>query len=187
MRRLRTALTDDPAAGGCTGLVLPYELRTDAQVRFEERGGFRRAPTACGTRRRAPSATLAVPVRRRPLRRRLHMAFRRALLLELGGFDDALDTGRSLPGGGDIDMFFRAVMAGHPMLYELTRSSATSTAPTTQPCDASTGRGAPGSWRSSPSRPLSTRMTVRWWRAWCVGGSATRPSWRSTASWATAA
>ena len=116
---LRTAMTADPAAGGCTGLVLPYELRTDAQVRFEQRGGFRR-----GTDRlRHPPASAETRRSLYPYGAGLfgagcNMAFRRALLLELGGFDDALDTGRSLPGGGDIDMFFRVVMAGHPMLYE---------------------------------------------------------------------
>jgi GT2 family glycosyltransferase len=116
---LRGALASDPEAGGCTGLVLPYEMRSDAQVRFELRGGFRR-----GTER------LRHPAARRETRSSLYpygaglfgagcnMAFRRGLLEELGGFDEALDTGRPLPGGGDIDMFFRVVMAGRSMLYE---------------------------------------------------------------------
>lgn len=46
------------------------------------------------------------------------MAFRRDLLLKLGGFDEALDTGPPLPGGGDLDMFYRVVRAGYPLVYE---------------------------------------------------------------------
>ena len=46
------------------------------------------------------------------------MAFRRDLLLQLGGFDEALDTGRPLPGGGDLDIFYRIIRAGHPLVYE---------------------------------------------------------------------
>src|SRR6185436_20837672 len=38
--------------------------------------------------------------------------------LRLGGFDEALDTGPPLPGGGDLDIFYRMVRAGHPIVYE---------------------------------------------------------------------
>lgn len=46
------------------------------------------------------------------------MTFRRESLLKLGGFDDALDTGAPLPGGGDLDMFYRIVRSGSPLIYE---------------------------------------------------------------------
>jgi hypothetical protein len=46
------------------------------------------------------------------------MAFRRDVLRELGGFDDALDTGASLPGGGDLEMFYRVIRAGGVLVYE---------------------------------------------------------------------
>jgi hypothetical protein len=46
------------------------------------------------------------------------MAFRRDVLLALGGFDDALDTGRPLPGGGDLDIFYRLIRAGYALVYE---------------------------------------------------------------------
>lgn len=46
------------------------------------------------------------------------MAFEVAALRALGGFDDALDTGPPLPGGGDLDIFFRVLAAGHPLVYE---------------------------------------------------------------------
>ena len=46
-----------------------------------------------------------------------NMSFRRDLVRELGGFDPALDTGRPLPGGGDLDMFFQVLHAGRPLVY----------------------------------------------------------------------
>jgi GT2 family glycosyltransferase len=46
------------------------------------------------------------------------MTFRREVLLELGGFDEALDTGAPLPGGGDLDIFYRVIRAGYPLVYE---------------------------------------------------------------------
>jgi hypothetical protein len=36
------AWAENPDAAAFTGLVLPYELATDAQILFEQRGGFRR-------------------------------------------------------------------------------------------------------------------------------------------------
>jgi hypothetical protein len=46
------------------------------------------------------------------------MAFERELLIRLGGFDEALDTGAPLPGGGDLDIFYRVLRSGRTMVYE---------------------------------------------------------------------
>jgi hypothetical protein len=46
------------------------------------------------------------------------MAFDRSLLLSLGGFDEALDTGAPLPGGGDLDIFYRVLRSGRAIVYE---------------------------------------------------------------------
>jgi GT2 family glycosyltransferase len=46
------------------------------------------------------------------------MAFRREVLLKIGGFDEALDTGAPLPGGGDHDIFYQVIRAGYPLVYE---------------------------------------------------------------------
>ena len=46
------------------------------------------------------------------------MAFRREVVLALGGFDEALDTGPPLPGGGDLDMFYRVLRGGGALVYE---------------------------------------------------------------------
>lgn len=117
---LGRCFAEDPAAAAVTGLVVPLELATPAQVLFETLGGFGR-----GWRRRWYSAALHAGTRAGD---RLggagvagtgaDMAFRREVLLALGGFDPALDVGTATGGGGDLEMFFRVVAAGHLLVYE---------------------------------------------------------------------
>ena len=47
-----------------------------------------------------------------------NMAYSVPFLREVGGFDEALDTGASVPGGGDLDMFYRVIRAGRALVYE---------------------------------------------------------------------
>jgi glycosyltransferase involved in cell wall biosynthesis len=46
------------------------------------------------------------------------MAFRRDLLLELGGFDHILGAGRRLAGAEDLDMFCRILDAGYAIVHD---------------------------------------------------------------------
>lgn len=114
---LAAAIVARPDAGGFTGLVLPFRLDTEAQVRFESRGGFGRGfrPTEF---RKDRFGNRLHPVGAGILGAGCNMCFDRRLLLELGGFDEALDTGAPLPGGGDLDIFYRVLRSGRPMVYE---------------------------------------------------------------------
>lgn len=114
---LRAAWAADPDAGGVTGLVLPYELVGDAQVAFELRGGFRRGFHRLRWQGDRLEGNPLYPFGAGMFGAGCNMSFRHDLLVELGGFDEALDTGRPLPGGGDIDMFFRVLRAGRPLVY----------------------------------------------------------------------
>lgn len=106
-----------PDAGGFTGQVLPLALETRAQVLFEQNGGFRhgfetvRFVERSATNRLYPCAPGSIGVG-------CNMVFDRALLMELGGFDEALDTGPPLPGGGDLDIFYRVIRHGRAIVYE---------------------------------------------------------------------
>ena len=114
---LAKACGDNPGAGGFTGLVLPYRLDTEAQIYFERRGGFGRGfyrNEFRGSRFDNPLH----PVGSGVLGAGCNMAFERTLLIELGGFDEALDTGAPLPGGGDLDIFYRVLRSGRTMVYE---------------------------------------------------------------------
>lgn len=108
---------ENPDAAAVTGLVLPAELSTRAQILFEKRGGFRRGFDTRRYGRTLPGNTLH-PAGAGIFGTGCNMAFRRDVLRELSGFDEALDTGRPLPGGGDLDMFFRVLDAGHILVYE---------------------------------------------------------------------
>ena len=117
---LLRAFSDEPSAVAVTGLVVPAELSTPAQVLFEAWSGFGR-----GYERRYFSAAVehgeVAAARHAGVGRAgtgANMAFRRDVLLELGGFDTALDVGTPTGGGGDLEMFFRVIAAGHLLVYE---------------------------------------------------------------------
>lgn len=105
-----------PDAGAFTGQVFPFELETEAQVVVEEMGGFKKGfqPVAY---RIGTSEDPLFPVTT-VYGNGCNMAYRVNLMRALGGFDTALDMGRYLPGGGDLDGLYRVVRAGHALAYE---------------------------------------------------------------------
>jgi GT2 family glycosyltransferase len=114
---LMEAWTENPDAAAFTGLILPYELATEAQIMFEQAGGFRRefekiryGQSLHGNRFYPCGAGI--------FGAGANMAFRRDVLLKLGGFDEALDTGAPLPGGGDLDIWYRVIRGGYALVYE---------------------------------------------------------------------
>jgi glycosyltransferase involved in cell wall biosynthesis len=114
---LRRALSENPDAAAITGPVLPYELETTAQILFEARGGFGRVFRA---ERFGSDCKL---IRNYPCNAGLfgsgcNMAFRRDVLQKIGGFDEALDTGAPLPGGGDLDILHRILRGGYVLVRE---------------------------------------------------------------------
>jgi glycosyltransferase involved in cell wall biosynthesis len=115
---LEEAVAEHPDAASVTGLVLPLELTTQAQITFERRGGFGRG---CRKRRFAGAAGPDNPLY--PLGAGIfgagcNMVLRTEAVRALGGFDEALDTGPPLPGGGDLDIWSRLARAGHSLVYE---------------------------------------------------------------------
>jgi GT2 family glycosyltransferase len=94
-----------------TGLVVPYELESEAQQDFESYGGFGRGlvrtwHVAGGHHGAGRFGTGA------------NMAFRRALFDRIGGFDPALDVGTAADGGGDLEMYFRVLQEGYMLVFE---------------------------------------------------------------------
>jgi hypothetical protein len=101
-----------------TGLVVPDELDTPAQLLFERYGGFSR-----GVNRFVFLADRQEPVGNRyagagRFGTGANMAFRRAFFDAHGLFDPALDVGTPTNGGGDLEMFFRVLKEGHALVYE---------------------------------------------------------------------
>ena len=117
---LLRAFLEEPAAVAVTGLVVPRELSTPAQVLFEALGGFGR-----GYRRK----WFSVAVHEGAVAAKsfgasgvagtgANMAFRRQAALDLGGFDTALGVGTVTSGGDDLEMLFRVVATGGLIVYE---------------------------------------------------------------------
>lgn len=104
-----------------TGLILPLELITPAQNLFEKNGGFQR-----GVKQRiVPKQNIDalfynffIRVETLNIGSGCNMAFKTSILREQNGFDVALDTGNTLPGGGDLDMFYRVMQKGHKIVYQ---------------------------------------------------------------------
>src|SRR6185312_3629836 len=113
LAELVTGFTVADHVGCVTGIALPMELRTQAQMWFEQFGGFSK-----GYARRV------FDLAENRLRNRLYpysagvfgtganMAFRTSALRATGGFDPALGPGSSGVGGEDLAAFFQIIMAG---------------------------------------------------------------------------
>jgi glycosyltransferase involved in cell wall biosynthesis len=118
VRGIAAAFEAEPHAMCVTGLVVPDELDTPAQLLFEAYGGFGRG---------VDREVFVVPGKTGVARRYggtgrfgtgANMAFRREFFERHGEFDPALDVGTPTNGGGDLEMFFRVLKAGHALVYE---------------------------------------------------------------------
>jgi glycosyltransferase involved in cell wall biosynthesis len=97
-----------------TGLVLPAELATRAQVLFEDvYGGMGKGFEQRLFTRRGRSMGY------QPEHHGVgcNMAFRRSAIVALGGFDPALDVGTATGGGGDLDAFQRLIETDGVIAY----------------------------------------------------------------------
>jgi glycosyltransferase involved in cell wall biosynthesis len=106
-----------PGLGGVTGPILPFALDTEAQRRFEQAGGFGKG---FAWRRFGPArfGDPLYPASAGEIGTGANMIFATDALRAIGGFDEALDTGHPLPGGGDLDAFYRVVRSGRTIVYE---------------------------------------------------------------------
>ncbi|OCQ93358.1 glycosyl transferase family 2 [Oscillatoriales cyanobacterium USR001] len=119
VKALAQIFAEESQVMAVTGLVVPYELETEAQILFEKNGGFGRG---FETKRyqfsrgaKLPWSFLATPW---IIGTGANMAFRRSLFAQIGYFDPALDVGTVTNGGGDLEIFFRTLKEGHLLVYE---------------------------------------------------------------------
>lgn len=105
-----------PDVDFATGLVLPMKLDTDARLYFEGIYGgmgkgfdpFERVARRSSSYELLWASGLGVGA---------NMAFRRSVFDRAGPFDPALDVGTVTRGGGDIEMFHRALASGSRHIY----------------------------------------------------------------------
>jgi glycosyltransferase involved in cell wall biosynthesis len=115
---LAAGFTGDAGVACVTGLIVPAELETPAQVWADRHWGLGKG--------------FRDELFRRPLRRLsaspypytagafgsgANMAFRASALRELGGFDPLIGAGTPACGGDDLAAFFGIIAAGHAIRY----------------------------------------------------------------------
>lgn len=118
VRAIATVFAENLEVMAVTGLVVPYELETEAQHLFELNGGFGRGFERkwfrVGQDCEMPWQYLGTG----QCGTGANMAYRRSVFDEIGYFDPALDVGTVTNGGGDLEMFFRVIKEGHTLVYE---------------------------------------------------------------------
>ena len=115
---IAATFASDPSVVAVTGIVLPAELETDAQVLFERYRSFARGFRRKRARADGPGTVASRYGLTGDFGTGANMAFRRDLFERIGPFDPALDVGTPARGGGDLEMFFRVLKEGHVLVYE---------------------------------------------------------------------
>jgi glycosyltransferase involved in cell wall biosynthesis len=108
----------DEQVDAMTGLVVPVELETPAQVTFEDLyGGFGKGFERKLYHKSHPTRR-AFPYAAGMFGAGCNMAFRKKIFSTMGGFDEALDVGTLTGGGGDMDIFIRVLREEFTLCYE---------------------------------------------------------------------
>jgi glycosyltransferase involved in cell wall biosynthesis len=121
LAELARGLYENPGAVAVSGIMLPAELKTEAQVRFEQYGGFHKhrgfevavfSPSTASVQ----SPLFPLP----PFGTGGNMAFRRAALRDVGGFDPALGAGTLSLASEDTRAFTDVLLSGGTLVYQPT-------------------------------------------------------------------
>ncbi|MEC4985363.1 MAG: glycosyltransferase, partial [Oscillatoria sp. PMC 1076.18] len=118
VKNLVQVFTENPEVMAVTGLVVPYELETEAQILFEKQGGFGKGFLTKYYQIRQGEKISWYLLGTGNFGTGANMAYRRQIFEKIGYFDPALDVGTVTNGAGDLEMFFRILKAGYPLVYE---------------------------------------------------------------------
>ncbi|MFF3397826.1 glycosyltransferase [Streptomyces sp. NPDC002659] len=118
LTELAAAFAGDPRIGCVTGLIVPAELQTGAQVALERHGGFAKGYTPRTWSLHNPPDDPLFPFTAGRFGSGANMAFRTDVLHAIGGFDPATGTGTPAHGGDDLLAFFRVLVGGHTLAYQ---------------------------------------------------------------------
>jgi cellulose synthase/poly-beta-1,6-N-acetylglucosamine synthase-like glycosyltransferase len=120
LARLARAFELAPGVGCVTGLILPSELESRAQVWIDDYWGFGKGfERRVFDSARQPDQPL-YPYTAGVFGSGANMAFSAGALRSIGGFDPALGTGSPALGGDDLAAFFDVIAAGYRLVYEPT-------------------------------------------------------------------
>lgn len=119
LAELARGFYEHPEAGAVAGIMLPAELKTPAQVRFEQYGGHNKqrgfaAATFSPTTASLQSPLFPLP----PFGTGGNMAFKREALRDIGGFDPALGAGTLSLAAEDTRAFTELLLLGGTVVYQ---------------------------------------------------------------------
>lgn len=104
---------NDPLVAVATGITLPAELETEAQLDFEMNISFIR-----GFELKEFTIKNTSPFLVSQMGAGANMAIRTSLLKEIGLFDERLDGGTPTKSGGDHEFFSRVLTCGYRIVYD---------------------------------------------------------------------
>jgi GT2 family glycosyltransferase len=121
LRELVRGFSAAPNVGCVTGMILPLELETAAQLWLEQYGGYnkgfvRQIYDLAEHRRPDP----LYPYTAGRFGSGANMAFKKSVLRAIGNFDPALGSGSPAYGGEDLAAFFQVIMQGYKLVYQPT-------------------------------------------------------------------
>jgi glycosyltransferase involved in cell wall biosynthesis len=118
MHRVKQGFMHETKPAGVSGVMLPAELETEAQVRFEQYGGFHKGRDMTPQVLQAGTPTVLSPLYPLPsFGAGGNMAFRTAELRATGGFDPCLGAGTRTNGGEETGPLSLLLWSGQTLLY----------------------------------------------------------------------
>lgn len=119
LRAITGGFARSPRVTCVSGLVPSGELRTAAQAYFDQRVSWAGSLQPRVFNIDEPPADQPLfPFQVGRFGTGANFAVKRARIMELGGFDEALGAGTAAQGGEDLDLFFRVLAAGDSMATE---------------------------------------------------------------------
>lgn len=117
---LARAFSTFPEAAAVSGLLVPMQLDSPAQVWFEQWGGFGQGFKRCvfDLGEHWPDDEPLYPWTAGVFGTANNFAFRTAAIREIGAFDPALGNGTPALGGVDTEIMLRTIITGHTIVYE---------------------------------------------------------------------
>lgn len=121
LAEIARAFSDHPAADAVTGMIVPVELETTAQMWFEQYGGHSKGRGFVRTVFSPATAQVQNPLfPLPPFGAGGNMAFRAGVMERFGGFDVALGSGTPAMGGEDTLAFMRVLRAKGTIVFQPT-------------------------------------------------------------------
>jgi glycosyltransferase involved in cell wall biosynthesis len=118
VHRLREGFAHEAKPAAVCGVMLPAELETEAQVRFEQYGGFNKGRGMAPELLQAGTSTVISPLYPLPsFGAGGNMAFRTAELKAVGGFDPCLGAGTRTYGCEETRALSLLLSSGHAVLH----------------------------------------------------------------------